>query len=76
MLLDAIAAAASLDREKINAAIGRTDRSYVVGPVKFDASNSSRIPITLMQWQGGKSVVVWPKNRANGKLIFPLPSAN
>lgn len=76
VLLDAIAAAASLDREKINAAIGRTDRSYVVGPVKFDASNSSRIPITLMQWQGGKSVVVWPKNRANGKLIFPLPSAN
>lgn len=76
VLLDAIAAAASLDREKINAAIGRTDKSYVVGPVKFDASNSSRIPITLMQWQGGKSVVVWPKNHANGKLIFPLPSAN
>jgi branched-chain amino acid transport system substrate-binding protein len=40
--------------------------------VKFDAANASAIPITLMQWQGGKSVVVWPKDRANGKLIFPL----
>ena len=72
VLLDAIAAAGSLDREKINAAIARTQKTYVVGPVKFDAANASAIPITLMQWQGGKSVVVWPKDRANGKLIFPL----
>ncbi|NDY93225.1 amino acid ABC transporter substrate-binding protein [Ideonella livida] len=75
VLLDAIAAAGTLDREKINAAIGRTDKSYVVGPVKFDVNHTSRIPITLMQWQGGKPVVVWPKDRANGKLIFPLPVA-
>lgn len=72
VLLDAIAAAGSLDREKINAAIARTNKSYVIGPVKFDAGNASAIPITVMQWQGGKSVVVWPKDRANGKLIFPL----
>jgi len=73
VLLDAIAAAGSLDREKINAAIGKTDKSYVIGPVKFDAAKTSRIPITVMQWQGGKSVVVWPKDRATGKLLFPLP---
>ncbi|MCC7099457.1 MAG: amino acid ABC transporter substrate-binding protein [Rubrivivax sp.] len=76
VLLDAIAAAGSLDREKINTAIGRTDKSYVVGPVKFDAEHTSRIPITMMQWQSGKAVVVWPKDRANGKLLFPLPAAN
>lgn len=75
VLLDAIAAAGSLDREKINAAIGRTDKSYGIGPVKFDAANTSRIPITVMQWQSGKSVVVWPKDRATGKLLFPLPTA-
>ena len=75
VLLDAISAAGSLDREKINAAIGKTNKSYVIGPVKFDKSNTSPIPITVMQWQGGKSVVVWPKDRANGKLIFPLPVA-
>jgi branched-chain amino acid transport system substrate-binding protein len=75
VLLDAIAAAGSTDREKINAAIARTNKSYTVGPVKFDANNASAIPITVMQWQSGKAVVVWPKDRANGKLIFPLPEA-
>lgn len=75
VLLDAIASAGKLDREAINAAIGKTNKSYVVGPVKFDADNASRIPITMMQWQSGKAVVVWPKDRANGKLMFPLSSA-
>ncbi|MDE2372544.1 MAG: amino acid ABC transporter substrate-binding protein [Burkholderiales bacterium] len=75
VLFDAIAAAGSLDREKINAAVARTDKDYVVGRVKFDAEHASRIPITLMQWQGGKSFVVWPKDRANGKLLFPVPTA-
>lgn len=75
VLMDAIAAAGTLDREKINLAIGKTNKSYVVGPVKFDSNNVSPIPITLMQWQNGKSVVVWPKDRANGKLIFPLPES-
>ena len=75
VLLDAIAAAGSTDREKINAAIAKTNKSYVIGPVKFDANNTSAIPITVMQWQGGKAMVVWPKERANGKLIFPLPEA-
>ena len=76
VLLDAIAAAGSTDREKINAAIAKTDKSYVVGPVKFGADHTSRIPITMMQWQSGKAVVVWPKDRATGKLLFPLPAAN
>ena len=75
VLLDAIGAAGSLDREKINAAIARTNKTYVIGPVKFDAQNTYAIPIAVMQWQDGKAVVVWPKDRANGKLIFPLPEA-
>lgn len=76
VLLDAIAAAGSVDREQINAAIAKTNKSYVIGPVRFDAENTSKIPITVMQWQSGKAVVVWPKDRATGKLIFPLPAAN
>lgn len=75
VLMDAITAAGTLDREKINAAIAKTNKNYVVGPVKFDATNTSAIPITLMQWQSGKAVVVWPKDRATGKLLFPLPEA-
>jgi branched-chain amino acid transport system substrate-binding protein len=75
VLLDAIAAAGTLDREKINAAIAKTNKSYVIGPVKFDSNNTSAIPITVMQWQNAKAVVVWPKDRANGKLLFPLPES-
>lgn len=75
VLLDAIAAAGTTDREKINAAIAKTDKSYVIGPVKFDAFNTSSIPVTVMQWQNGKAVVVWPKDRANGNLLFPLPES-
>ena len=41
VLLDAIAAAGTLDREKINAAIAKTKKNYVIGPVKFDATNTS-----------------------------------
>jgi len=76
VLLDAIAAAGSRDREKINAAIAKTNKSYVIGPVKFGADNSSPIPITVMQWQNGKAIVVWPKDRANGKLLFPMSATN
>ncbi|WP_205962721.1 amino acid ABC transporter substrate-binding protein [Pararobbsia silviterrae] len=76
VLFDAIAKAGSLDREKINEAIAKTDKTYVVGPVKFDHDHTSRIPIAMMQWQNGKAVTVWPKDRANGKLIFPLPAAH
>jgi branched-chain amino acid transport system substrate-binding protein len=73
VLLDAIAAAGSLDREKINAAIGRTDKTYVVGNVTFDADHFSKIPVAEVQWQAAKLVVVWPKERRNAQPIFPLP---
>jgi branched-chain amino acid transport system substrate-binding protein len=73
VLLDAIAAAGSTDPEPVNAALARTNKTYVTGPVKFDAQHASALPIVLMQWQKGRAVVVWPKARANGTLLFPLP---
>ena len=73
VLLDAIAAAGSLDASRINDAIGRTDKTYVVGPVKFDASHTSKLPIVELQWQGGKTVIVWPKERATGPMLLPMP---
>jgi branched-chain amino acid transport system substrate-binding protein len=73
VLLDAIAAAGSLDASRINAAIGRTDKDYVVGPVKFDANHTSKLPIVELQWQGGRTVIVWPKDRATGTMLFPMP---
>jgi branched-chain amino acid transport system substrate-binding protein len=73
VLLDAIAAAGSTDPEKINAAIAKTDKSYVVGPVKFDENHTAKLPIVSLQWQGGKAVIVWPKAAKTGDFLFPLP---
>jgi len=73
VLLDAIKAAASTDPEKINAAIAKTDKTYVVGPVKFDENHTAKLPIVSLQWQGGTTVIVWPKSAKTGELLFPLP---
>lgn len=73
VLMDAIAAANSLKPAKINEAIAKTNKSYVVGPVKFDKSHASILPMVMDQWQGGKTYVVWPKDKSTGKLLFPLP---
>ena len=73
ILLDAIAAAGSTDPEKINAAIAKTDKSYVVGPVKFDENHTAKLPIVSLQWQSGKAVIIWPKAAKTGELLFPLP---
>jgi branched-chain amino acid transport system substrate-binding protein len=73
ILLDAIATAGSTDPEKINAAIAKTDKTYVVGAIKFDADHTAKLPIVALQWQSGKPVIVWPKAAKTGDLLFPLP---
>ena len=73
VLLDGIAAAGSTDPQKINTAIAKTDKTYVVGPVKFDEHHTAKLPIVELQWQGGKTVVVWPKSAKTGDFLFPLP---
>jgi branched-chain amino acid transport system substrate-binding protein len=71
VLIDAIAAAQSLDRERINQAIRNTDKTYVVGKVRFDSSNTSKLPIVVSQWQAGKPVIIWPRDVAKGEFIQP-----
>jgi branched-chain amino acid transport system substrate-binding protein len=73
VLLDAIAAAGSTDPEKINAAIAKTDKTYVVGPVKFAENHTSTLPVVAEQWQSGKAIIVSPKSSKTGEFLFPLP---
>jgi branched-chain amino acid transport system substrate-binding protein len=73
VLIDAIQRAGSTDAAKINAAIAKTDKTYVVGPVKFGQDHTSKLPIVELQWQGGKTVIVWPKKSATGQMLFPAP---
>jgi branched-chain amino acid transport system substrate-binding protein len=76
MLIEAIGAAGSVDMEKVRAAAAKMDKppkSYATGfGAKFDAQfqNTRAFP-TVVQWQGGKIVTVYPKEAAqpNVKLV-------
>jgi branched-chain amino acid transport system substrate-binding protein len=76
MLIEAIGAAGSVDMEKVRAAAAKMDKpakSYATGfGAKFDAQfqNTRAFP-TVVQWQSGKIVTVYPKEAAqpNVKLV-------
>jgi branched-chain amino acid transport system substrate-binding protein len=77
ILLDAITAAGSVEREAINNAIAKTDKTYVVGPINFakgPGGHASALPTFMLQWQNGQTEVVYPADRATAKLIYPLPA--
>ena len=73
VLLDAVAAAGSVSADAVNAALARTGGTFVVGPVHFDAQHFATLPIVELQWQAGRTVVVWPARAATGRLLFPIP---
>lgn len=73
VLMDAMARAKTTDKAKVNTAISQTKKTYVVGPIHFDANHTSKLPMVELQWQNGKTYVVWPRNRATGKFLFPRP---
>ena len=76
VLIDGMERAGSIDPVAVNAAIGKTDKTYVVGPVKFTEGKGKRsaaLPTFMLQWQNGDLEVVHPKKWATKKLIYPLP---
>jgi hypothetical protein len=60
VLLDGISAAGSTDPNAINDALGRTDKTYPVGPVKFSEEHTSVTPHFILQWHDGNAVQVVP----------------
>jgi branched-chain amino acid transport system substrate-binding protein len=76
VLLDAIATAQSVDAQKVNAAIAKTDHLYPVGPVKFGENHAARLPLVELQWQGGATQVIWPVERKTARGVFPMPGGN
>ncbi|MEM7330631.1 MAG: amino acid ABC transporter substrate-binding protein [Chloroflexota bacterium] len=76
VLIDAIGRAGSLDKEAINSAIGETDETYVVGPVKFTEGvnqRASALPIFMLQWQDGDLEIVYPPELSTSEFIYPIP---
>jgi branched-chain amino acid transport system substrate-binding protein len=64
----------SIDQDKIAAAIGKTEMDTVYGHFKVDEQGVQvGYASSLLQWQGGKQVVVWPDAVAEGKPMLPTP---
>jgi len=80
VLKDAIERAGSLDPDKVITALEKTDMMGVYGRLRFDPKSHQVIPSTdpkegavgsILQWQDGKRIVVYPKSIATGKILLP-----
>jgi len=76
VMLQAIERAGAVDREKVAAELHKPGASWkrVGGEFKFHAGGLSQIVSYTHQMQKGEPVVVWPKEQATGKMIWPSPS--
>ncbi|MFO7707186.1 MAG: ABC transporter substrate-binding protein [Desulfobacterales bacterium] len=80
VLKDAIERAGSLDADKVIAALEKVDLMGVYGRLRFDPKSHQVIPAndpkegavgSILQWQAGKRVVVYPKSIAMGEILLP-----
>jgi branched-chain amino acid transport system substrate-binding protein len=80
VLRDAIERAGTLDSDKVVAELEKTDIMGVYGRLRFDPKSHQVIPATdpkegavgtILQWQNGKRVVVYPKSIATGSILLP-----
>ena len=80
VLRDAIERAGSLDPDKVITALEQTDIMGVYGRLRFDPKSHQVIPAkdpkegavgSILQWQDGKRVVVYPKSIAKGSIQLP-----
>ena len=80
VLRDAIERAGSLNSDKVVAELEKTDLMGVYGRLRFDPKSHQVIPATdpkegavgsILQWQKGQRVVVYPKSIAKGEILLP-----
>ena len=80
VLKDAIEKAGTLDSDKVVIALEQTDIMGVYGRLRFDPKSHQVIVAldpkdgavgSILQWQDGKRVVVYPKSIAKGSILLP-----
>jgi branched-chain amino acid transport system substrate-binding protein len=80
VLKDAIERAGTLDSDKVITALEQTDMTGVYGRLRFDPKTHQVIVAldpkegavgSILQWQDGKRVVVYPKSIAKGTILLP-----
>lgn len=80
VLKDAIEKAGTIESDKVVTALEQTDVMGVYGRLRFDPKTHQVISAkdpekgavgTILQWQDGKRVVVYPKSIAKGEIKLP-----
>jgi branched-chain amino acid transport system substrate-binding protein len=80
VLKDAIERAGSMDSDAVVSALESTDMMGVYGRIRFDPKSHQVIPASdpkegavgsVLQWQAGKRIVVYPKSIATGEIKLP-----
>lgn len=80
VLKDAIERAGTLDSDKVVTALEETDIMGVYGRLRFDPKSHQVIAAkdpkegavgSILQWQDGKRIVVYPKSIAKGSIQLP-----
>ncbi len=76
---EAIKRAGSTDKEKLIAAMEKTDYDSPMGKMTFKKSEEGGLHQAIdeqivTQWQAGVSHVVYPVSKATSKLIYPTPN--
>ena len=76
VMMQAIERAGAVDREKVAAELHKPGATWkrAGGEFKFNEGGLSQIVSYTHQMQKGEPVVVWPKEQATGKMIWPSPS--
>ena len=76
VIKDVLQRAKSFSPEDIKQALTETKLMTVFGPVKFISydkkTNQNRLTTYVVQWQYGKLQLIWPKNLANAKYVYPV----
>ena len=76
VIKDVLQRAKSFSPEDIKQALSETKLMTVFGPVKFISydkkTNQNRLTTYVVQWQYGKLQLIWPKNLANAKYVYPV----
>lgn len=74
VMTQAIEKAGAVDREKVKQALYRGTFKSPAGDITFDEKGFPNTGAFTIQMQSGKVVVVWPPERATGKVVWPSPS--
>jgi branched-chain amino acid transport system substrate-binding protein len=77
MIMGDVVQKAGGDRKKIRETLATGTWTGIMGPVKFETfngfTNQNRHQMVVIQYQGDKTVTVFPPQAAKGKPVFPFP---